>query len=124
LNPLIPATWRPDKSGIFIERIAREHVDGVPEGYAADYAISFMLLRPDAIERPAVVETIADYVARRVAILLTIPGPAGHLPAQIFLNEFLESAVATRDFAKMMVTLRQALAALSHQEFERVPAFD
>jgi len=124
LNPQIPATWRPDKTGIFIDRIAREHIEEIPEGYAADFAISFMLFRREAIDRPAVSETIADYVSRRVATFLTIPGPAGHLPAQIFLNEFLENAVAKRDFAAIMVTLRQALAALSRQEFERVPDFN
>lgn len=124
LNPQIPATWRPDKSGIFIERIARQHIEGIPKTYAADYAISFMLIRPEAIDRPAVIETIAEYVARRVAIFLTIPGPPGYLPAQLFLNEFMETAVAKRDSAGMMVTLRQAFAALSSQEFERVPGFD
>lgn len=123
LNPQIPATWRPDKSGIFIERIAREHIEEIPKTYAGDYAVSVMLLLPKAIERPAVIETIADYVLRRVAIFLTIPGPPGHLPAQIFLNEFLEDVAAKRDSAEMMVILRQALAALSRQEFERVPGF-
>lgn len=123
LNAQIPATWRPDKSGIFIERIAREHVE-VPEGYAAGYAISFMLLRPEAIERPALIETIADYIARRVAIFLTIPGPAGHLPAQLFLNEVMESAVAKRDREAMLNIVRQAVATLSAQRFERVPDFD
>ena len=123
LNSQIPATWRPDKSGIFIERIAREHIEEIPKGYADDYAISFMLVRPDAIERPALLETIAHYVTRRIATFLTIPGPAGYLPAQIFLNEFLENAAIKRDFAGMMATLRQALAALSRQEFERAPEF-
>ncbi len=124
LNSQIPATWRPDKSGIFIDRIARQHIEDIPKTYAGDYAISFMLLRPDAIERPAVIETIADYVIRRVAVFLTIPGPAGHLPAQIFLNEVMETAVARRDAVGMIFVLRQALASLSRQEFERVPDFD
>lgn len=124
LNPLIPATWRPDKSGIFIERIAQENIEEIAEGYAGDYAISFMLLRPDAVERPALIETIAEYIDRRIATFLTIPGPAGHLPAQMFLNEFMEAAVAKRDFTGMMIILRQALATLSVQEFERVPDFD
>lgn len=124
LNPQIPATWRPDKSSIFIERIAREHIEEISEGYADAHAISFMLLRPDAIERPALVETIADYVVRRVAVFLTIPGPAGYLPAQLFLNEVMESAVAKRDLAGMIVILRRVVAALSRQDFERVPGFD
>lgn len=124
LNPEISATWRPDKSGIFIERIARGHIEEIPKGYAADYAISLMLVRVDAIERPALAETIAEYIARRIATFLTIPGPPGYLPAQMFLNEVMESAVAKRDSARMMVTLRQAFAALSSQEFERVPGFD
>ncbi|HEX5280024.1 MAG TPA: hypothetical protein VFW28_08085 [Micropepsaceae bacterium] len=124
LNPRIPATWRPERSGIFIERIAREHIEAIPDGYVADYVLSVMLFRSDAVERPALGEIIADYIAGRVATFLTIPGPAGHLPAQMFLNEFLESAVAKRDFTEMMVTLRQALATLSRQEFERVPDFD
>jgi len=124
LNPQIPATWRPDKSGIFIDRIAREHIEEIPEGYAADYAISFMLLRPDAVERPAVTEAISDYIARRVPVFLTIPGPAGYLPAQIFLNEFLESAAAKRDREGMMTVLRQALASLFRQEFDPAPNFD
>jgi hypothetical protein len=124
LNPHIPGTWRPDKSGIFMERVAREHIEGIPKGYADDYAISFMLLRPEAVERAALIETIAEYVIRRVAIFLTIPGPAGYLPAQMFLNEGMEGAVARRDFAGMKIVLRQALAALSGQAFEHVPDFD
>lgn len=121
LNPQIPATWRPEKSGIFIERIDRQHIEDIPERYASDHAISFMLLRPDAIERPALIETIAEFVVRRVATFLTIPGPPGCLPAQMFLNDVMESAAAKRDSDGMMMLLRQALASLSRQEFERVP---
>lgn len=124
LSSQVPATWRPDKSGIFVERIAREHIEEIPEGYAGEYAISLMLLRPDAIDRPALIETIVEYIARRVATFLTIPGPPGYLPAQIFLNELMETAVAKRDFAGIMIIVRQALAALSRQEFNRVPDFD
>ena len=121
LNPLIPATWRPDKSGIFVERVAREHIEEIPEGYAADYAILIMLLRPDAIDRPALSETIEEHVVRRVATFLAIPGPTGYFPAQVFLNEALKSAVAKRDREGMMVVLRQTLATLSRHAFEKCP---
>jgi hypothetical protein len=124
LNPQIPATWRPEKSGIFIERVPREHVQDIPEGYSSDYAILFMLLRPDAIARPALTETIAEYIVRRVATFLTIPGPVGYFPAQVFLNEVMESAVAKHDLERMTIVLRQALASLSRHEFERVPEPD
>ena len=124
LNPQIPATWRPDKSGIFIDRIAREHIEEILGVYAGDYAISFMLLRSDAIERPALFETIAQFIVKRVAIFLTIPGPDGHLPGQMFLNEVIESAVAKHDREGMMIIIRQAVATLSRQEFERVPGFE
>jgi hypothetical protein len=121
LNPQIPSTWRPDKSGIFIERVAREHIQDIPEGYDSDYAVLVMLFRPDAVERPALIETIADYIFRRVPAFLSIPGPAGFLPAQIFLNEAMESAAARRDLYQMMIVVRQALEALKRQEFDPVP---
>lgn len=124
LNPHIPATWRPEKSGVFVERVPREHIQDVPQGYGSDYAILFMLLRPDAIERPALIETVADYIFRRVPIFLSIPGPVGYFPAQVFLNEAMESAAARRDLDGMMIVLRQALNALKRQEFDRVPDLD
>jgi hypothetical protein len=121
LNPQIPATWRPDKSGIFIQRIAREHIGEIGENYRSDHAILFVLLRPEAIERPALIDSIADYVSRCVPIFLSIPGPAGYLPAQIFLNAMMENAVARRDLHEMMIIVQQALEALKQQEFEPVP---
>jgi hypothetical protein len=123
LNPQIPATWRPDKSAIFIQRISREHIEEMPRGYDSDYAILLMLLRPDAIERPAVVETITDYIFRRIPTFIGIPGPPGHLPTQIFLNDAVQSAAATRDFTAMTIILRQALAALHQDKFDPVPDF-
>jgi len=121
LNPQIPATWRPEKSGIFIERIAREHIQDIPDTYDSVYGVLFMLLRQDAIDRPALIETIAGYIFRRVPVFLSIPGPAGYLPAQIFLNEAIESAAARRDLGGMMIIVRQALEALKRHEFEPVP---
>ena len=123
LNPELPATWRPEKSGIFIERIAREHIEHIPARYDYPYAVAFMLLRPDVIGRPALVETIAQYIYRRIPAFLAIPGPAGHLPAQIFLNDRLESSAARRDLAGMMSELRAALDILGRDGFERVPDF-
>jgi hypothetical protein len=123
LNPQIPATWRPEKSGIFIQRIAREHIAEIPAACNSGYALMFVLLRPDALDRPAVIETIAGYVYQHVPVFLAIPGPAGYLPAQIFLNEVMESAAARRDPAAMMMIIRQAFEVLKQQEFEPVPHF-
>jgi len=123
LNPQIPATWRPEKSGIFIQRISREHIEGIPDTYDSPYALIFVLLRPDSVERPALVETIAGYVYRHVPVFLALPGPVGYLPAQILLNEAMEAAVAQRDPGAMTIILRQALQALKRQEFEAVPEF-
>ncbi len=81
LNPHIPATWRPEKSGIFVERVPREHIQDVPQGYGSDYAILFMLLRPDAIERPALIETVADYIFRRIPLFLSNSRPRWLLPS-------------------------------------------
>jgi len=121
LNPQIPATWRPDKSGIFIQRIAREHIEEIGENYNTAHGVLLVLLRPDAIDRPALIDAIADYVSRRVPIFLSIPGPAGYLPAQVFLNEVMENAVAGRDLNAMTILVRQALEALKREEFEPVP---
>ena len=121
LNPDVPATWRPDRSGIFIQRIAREHIEEIPDAFDSGYALLFLLLRPDAIDRPALIETIADYVIQRVPAFLAIPGPVGYLPAQIFLNEAMESAAVKRDLNTMMMIIRQALEALKRQQFEPVP---
>jgi hypothetical protein len=121
LNPQIPATWRPDKSGIFIQRIAREHIEEIGENYDSDHAVLLVLFRPDAIDRPSLIDAIADYVSRRVPIFLSIPGPAGYLPAQVFLNEVMENAVAGRDLNAMTILVRQALEALKREEFEPVP---
>ncbi len=121
LNAEIPATWRPDKSGIFIQRIPREQIEELPSDTSTDDAIMFMLLRPDAIERPAITELIAGFVSRRVATFLAIPGPPGYLPTQMFLNEVLDEAVRDGDMREMSIMIRQAVAALRRQEFERAP---
>ena len=123
LSPNLPATWRPDRSGVFVQRIAREHLADIPPRYDAAYAVLFMLLRSDAIERPALIETIADHVLRRIAAFLAIPGPAGYLPAQIFLNEAMESAATQHDLHAMTVIVRQAAEALKRERFDPVPDF-
>jgi hypothetical protein len=123
LNPQLPATWRPDKCAIFIQRIAREHIDNIPEAYASDHAVAFMLLSPESIDRPAVVEAIAQYIYRRIPVFLAIPGPAGYLPAQIFLNERMERSAAARDLHGMRSVIKGALEILTQDGFERVPEF-
>lgn len=95
----------------------------MPAGFVAEHALMFMLLRPDAITRPAVAETIADHVARRVPIFLAIPGPEGFLPAQLFLNELVQDAVAGRDGAALLSFLQRAVDWLTLQGFEPVPQF-
>ena len=113
-------SWRPDRAGIFIERVASEHIEHIPEGYAPDYAVVVMLLCPDAIERPALVETIAHYIFRRVPTFLSIPGPPGYLPAQIFINEAMERAANGREPDAMMGVLRQTLGTIMQDKFEPV----
>jgi len=124
LGPGVPATWRPDKSGIFIQRIPREHIEELPPEISSEDAIMFMLFRPDAIERPALAELVSGYIFRRVATFLAVPGPAGYLPAQMFLSEVLNDVVRAGDMGKMSVMIRQAVAALQRQQFERAPEFD
>ena len=80
-----------------------------------------MLLRPDAMERPALIEVIAEYIFRRVPTFLSIPGPAGHFPAQVFLNEAMANTAAGRDLHGMMTIVRQAFESLNRQGFDRVP---
>jgi hypothetical protein len=121
MNPDVPATWRPDKSGIFIQRIPREYVEELAGDLSSGAAIMFLLLRPDAVDRPALTQLIRGCIFRRIATFLAVPGPAGYLPNHIFLNEAFGDVARTGDLQAMAVMLHKAMAALQRQEFERAP---
>jgi hypothetical protein len=58
LNPRIPATWRPEKSGVFVERVLRDQIQDIPQGYGSDYAVLFIANAEENCVRDAIEQVI------------------------------------------------------------------
>ncbi len=87
--PELDETWRPDRSGILIS----PRRDGIPPQYTLREGIDFLVLGGEAaVRRPAFVAALARFLAGRMPCFLSVPGPPGHYPARVFLNDRLERA--------------------------------
>ena len=109
-------SWRPDRSGIVIEFEDRD----IPPAYKAP-GIRFFIVGPfESILKAGFAEAVGVYVEARVATFISIPGPVGHFPAKLLVNELVEPAVARRDRDLLLATLLDGLEILSRQEFDPV----
>jgi hypothetical protein len=106
--PILDESWRPDKSGVFVEFEAVEDSVG----------LSLVLIgNPLKTLRQAwFIEFVAVGVRQDVALLLGIPGPQGHQGASLLLN--------TRQMRDAAHTSPVAVKLLLEAELKRLRAHD
>ncbi|MEI9992704.1 MAG: hypothetical protein WDM86_22055 [Rhizomicrobium sp.] len=85
--PELGEDWRPDRSGILIS----PHDAGQSEG------IEFLVLGGEpAIRRPAFLTVLTAVLRGGTPVFLAVPGPAGHYPARLRLNDALSRIAPER----------------------------
>ena len=116
----LPEDWRPDKSGVFVDRVKFLPGAGgeIPAQYDKRFMVQLLLLRADAIDGPHFAEVVWTLVHGGIPVFLGICGPPGFQNALVFLNESLNDAVARRDRAAVVAVARQAAATASAHKFE------
>ena len=107
--PNLDDSWRPDKSGVFVEL---EPVDG-------DTGLSLVLVGNPlkTVRQPWFIDFVATGVRGNVPLQLGIPGPRGHQGASLLLNtqEMREAASISR--ARVKEILEKELKLLSAYDF-------
>jgi len=93
MMPNLDDDWRPDKSGVFIT----DPGDGVSQQYRERGAMKLVIGSARAISRPAFLDFICDMVERGAPIYLAVPGPVGHLMAEVQANAHLAGPVRDKD---------------------------
>lgn len=84
--PELDESWRPDVSGILIS----PHREGIPPHYELREGIEFLVLGGEAaVRRPEFAALIAKLLRGRTPAFIAVPGPKGHYPARVFLNDAL-----------------------------------
>jgi hypothetical protein len=103
-------SWRPDRSGVFIEF---ESLDNVPGLNLTLVGNPLKTLR-----QPWLIDFIASGVSRNLPLLLTLPGPVGHQGAKSLLNtrQMREAASVSRGRVKDL--LEVALKRLRQYDFK------
>ena len=119
----LPESWRPDISGVFVDRVRFDDPGGgdIPAQYDRRFMLQLLLLRADATEGPLFAEVVWTLVNAGIPVFLAACGPPGHQNALVFLNEAAKSAVAARDRPRLMAVLRAAAATASSHRFEPLP---
>jgi hypothetical protein len=114
--PELDDSWRPDRSGILISR----RDDGIPPGYPAGEGIEFLLLAgEEALAHPPFIPFLRALLTSRTPAFLALPGPAGHYPARIFLNDAL--ANATGDPVTIAFILTRMIRSAAGHRFAPAP---
>lgn len=122
LLPGLPGNWRPDLSGIFVDRVRFKEAaqDEIPAEYNREFMLQLLLLKPEAIEDPLLPEVVGAFVDVKIPVFVGICGPPGFQNALVFLNPFAKSAVAARDREAVLAVVRKAAALASAHEFEPI----
>ncbi len=104
--PELGEDWRPDRSGILIS--PRDEDEG----------IEFLVLGGEAaVHRPAFLDVLTTLLRARTPVYLAVPGPKGHYPARVLLND----ALARTDPARYADALASALRSATGHRFEPMP---
>lgn len=114
----LPEDWRPDKSGVFVDRVRLlpAAMDAIGPQYDRSAMVQLLLLRPDAIGGAHFAETVWSLVNAGIPVFLGVCGPPGHQNALVFLNDAAQAPVMQRDRNGVMAVIRDALAtALAHK---------
>lgn len=116
----LPDDWRPDKSGVFVDRVKfLSGAEGeIPPQYDKRFMVQLLLLRAAAIDGPHFAEVLWTLVHGGIPVFLGICGPPGFQNALVFLNEAVKEAVARRDRAAIVALARQAAATASAHRCE------
>ncbi|HWA89917.1 MAG TPA: hypothetical protein VG889_07770 [Rhizomicrobium sp.] len=103
--PELDDAWRPDRSGVLVSPMDAE-------------GIEFLVLAGErAIRRDGFAQYVATCIVNGIATYLAVPGPIGHYPARVFLNDRLALAVAQRDLAAIRALLLSVLASAAKHTF-------
>jgi hypothetical protein len=112
--PNLDESWRPDRSGVFIELV--EHQGPVGRGPLA--AILMLTDNPlKAIREPRFLDLVAAWLRRDFPVRLALPGPSGHEGYSILLNTPEMRAAAESARGEMRKGLEAVLNALKHYDF-------
>jgi hypothetical protein len=65
-------------------------------------------------------ELVRSLIASKTPLVLAVPGPPGHFPASVFLNELLRDPVRSGDFARIERVFRELSAGLGSHRFNPV----
>ena len=116
----LPDDWRPDRSGVFVDRVKflPGAGDDIPPDYDKRFMVKLLLLRADAIDGPHFAEVVWTLVHTGIPVFLGICAPPGFQDALVFLNEAVKHAVERRDRAAVVAVVRQAAATASGHRFE------
>lgn len=105
--PWVPETWRPDRSGVLV----RVNFDG-PE-------FTFLIIGDKTVVfEEDFLKVVGGLLGAGYVASLSIPGPVGHFPAHIPLNQPLGEAVANRDLPLARSVTRRMMASLLSHEWE------
>ena len=106
--PDLDDDWRPDRSGILISPYTAAEREG----------IEFLVLGGEpAIRRPAFLAVLGALLRDGTPVFLAVPGPKGHYPARVQLNDTLSRT----DPARHGDALASALRAAKGHRFEPMP---
>lgn len=115
--PELDDAWRPDKSGVLVS----PQNENIPEKFVLREGIEFLVLDGErAIRRQGFAEAVAAFVAGGVPTFLAFPGPPGHYPARVLVNDILAAAIGKRDLAAVREQLVRGLKASGSHNFLRM----
>ena len=115
--PNLDESWRPDRSGVFIELV--EHQGPVGTGPLA--AVLMLTGNPlKSIREPGFLDLVAAWLRSDFPVRLALPGPSGHEGYSILLNTPEMRAAATSARGEMRKGLEAVLKALTRHDFKPV----
>jgi hypothetical protein len=119
----LPEDWRPDLSGIFVDRVRfRDGADNeLPAQYSREFMVQLLLLTREAIDDAQLPDVIALFVKANVPVFLGVCGPPGFQNALVFLNEFVKRAVAENRREDVSEAARKAAALAAAHRFVPLP---
>jgi hypothetical protein len=113
----LPDDWRPDRSGILIDF----QTDEIPDHYPKRPGIRLTISGPrESALQPIFLDYVARLVAADVPVILAVPGPPGHFPAGMFLNDILNDAVSRRELSGVKAVFETAFKSLATHTFNPV----
>jgi hypothetical protein len=100
--------WRPDRCGIMVTFVH----DGIPPAYSQHMGIQFHLFRDSqqVVTWEPFVGYVTELIRHGMPVFLLVSGPPGFEAGQIFLNDHLITAVALRDYGRIIIELSRAAA--------------